>query len=257
MRVTNYESISPNGYEVRYRKERYAGIEAALVSFGAESYAHDWLEVGTGTGHWLEFLLDRSCRVVGLDLSTTMLSCARQALPSGELVQGRAEVLPFQDRTFDRVVCVNAFHHFTDKRRFLAEVRRVLRPAGGFLSIGLDPHAGRDRWWVYEYFPETLALDEERYPSADALRTAMVDAGLVRCATYEVEHIVATRTVDSARAAGYLDRSFTSQFMILTDREFEQGLRRIADAAETPSTAGAPLLLQSDLYLYATTGWVA
>ncbi len=61
----------------------------------------------------------------------------------------------------------------------------------------------------------------------------MADAGFLRCDTHEVEHIVATKTVDSARTAGYLDCSFTSQFTILTDQEFEQGLRRIEGAAQS------------------------
>lgn len=257
MRVTDYDSISPIDYDVRYRDDRYPGIEAALGSFAASTDGRELLEVGTGTGHWLKFLLDRDARAVGLDLSVTMLRRARQTVPSAPLVQGRADTLPFHDEAFDRVVCVNVLHHFTDKPRFLAEARRVLRSGGGVLSIGLDPHAARDRWWVYEYFPETLGLDRGRYPSTASLRAAMEEAGMTRCATRQVEHIVATETAESARRAGHLDRSFTSQFAILTDQEFERGLQRIEEASEAAAATGAPLQLQSDLHLYATTGWVA
>jgi ubiquinone/menaquinone biosynthesis C-methylase UbiE len=45
------------------------------------------------------------------------------------------------------------------------EVRRVLRPGGRLMSIGLDPHEKRDRWFVYDFFPETLELDLNRFPA--------------------------------------------------------------------------------------------
>ena len=123
------------------------------------------------------------------------------------------------------------------------------------MSIGLDPHSGRDRWWIYDYFPETIDLDQQRYPSVGGLGSEMARAGFSRCETREVEHIVAKMSVDSARAKGKFDRSFTSQFTILTDEEFGRGLKRIIDADEATSSGSPALLLQSDLRLYATTGW--
>src|SRR5215467_889490 len=61
--------------------------------------------------------------------------------------------------SLDRIFAINAFHHFVDKRAFAGEARRVLRPAGRLLTIGLDPHTGLDQWWVYDYFPAALAAD--------------------------------------------------------------------------------------------------
>ena len=86
-----------------------------------------------------------------------MLARARVAAPGARLVRARAEDLPWRDATFDRIFCVNALHHFSDRDRFFAEARRILRPGGGLLTIGKDPHAERDEWWVYHYFEETRA----------------------------------------------------------------------------------------------------
>jgi hypothetical protein len=36
---------------------------------------------------------------------------------------------------------------------FLDEARRVLRSGGRLMTIGLDPHLGIDRWYIYDYFP--------------------------------------------------------------------------------------------------------
>ena len=86
------------------------------------------------------------------------------------LVRGTAERLPWADASFDRVFCVNALHHFFDARAFVTECRRVLRAGGGLLTIGLDPHTGLDRWWVYDFFPAALEADRQRYASTASIR---------------------------------------------------------------------------------------
>jgi ubiquinone/menaquinone biosynthesis C-methylase UbiE len=40
------------------------------------------------------------------------------------------------DASFDRLFCVNALHHFRDKRAFVVEARRVLRRGGRMMTIG-------------------------------------------------------------------------------------------------------------------------
>jgi len=54
---------------------------------------------------------------------------------------GDAERLPFDDATFDAVVCECAFCLFPDKRTAAAEFARVLKPGGrvGITDVTLDP----------------------------------------------------------------------------------------------------------------------
>jgi ubiquinone/menaquinone biosynthesis C-methylase UbiE len=49
----------------------------------------------------------------------------------------QAEVcrLPFPTGRFDHVVCANSFHYFREPLQALREVRRVMRPAGGFTLV--------------------------------------------------------------------------------------------------------------------------
>ncbi len=49
------------------------------------------------------------------------------------LLKGSADELPFADGEIDLVVMGNAIHLMPDKERFLAEVKRVLRPGGAFV----------------------------------------------------------------------------------------------------------------------------
>src|SRR5581483_9988333 len=150
-RIADYDSISSQ-YDQRYQGQRYPGTEQVLSTFLGENRHVSVLEVGCGTGHWLNFLSDKIGFLTGLDLSANMLQRARESAPETPLVRGRVEHLPYHAQSFDRVFCINAFHHFAERDKFLTEAQRVLRPHGGLMIIGLDPHSGLDRWWVYDYF---------------------------------------------------------------------------------------------------------
>jgi ubiquinone/menaquinone biosynthesis C-methylase UbiE len=254
-RVTDYDSISSQ-YDRRYQRQQYPGIEQALFAFLGENSNVDVLEVGCGTGHWLKTLDSRTGVLTGLDLSTNMLGRAQAEAPETPLVRGRAEALPYRSQSFDRVFCINAFHHFVDKPKFLSEARRVLRPQGGLMSVGLDPHTGLNHWWVYDYFHETLDLDRQRYPSTLELRADVARAGFRRCETSVSEHLVIQIPAQAAIEQGLLDQSYTSQLTILSKQEYQAGLDRIMRAIDAEKTSEAGLMLVADLRLYATVGWL-
>jgi ubiquinone/menaquinone biosynthesis C-methylase UbiE len=171
-----------------------------------------------------------------------MLRRARES-SSACLVQATAERLPFAAGTFDRVLCVNALHHFHDPTSFVVESGRILRRGGALLIVGLDPHAGADSWWIYDYFPTVLEADRLRYPSTARIRDMLVEAGFVAPRTEIVQHLPGERTYERALAEGVLDRHSTSQLMVISDEEFDAGMRRLA--REQP-------VLRSDLRLFGT-----
>jgi len=85
------------------------------------------LEVGCGTGVWMEFLKERGFREpVGLDLSMDMLL---QAKKKGlrKLVNGTALNLPFPNDSFDLTYFVTSLEFITDRKRALLEAVRVSR----------------------------------------------------------------------------------------------------------------------------------
>ncbi len=124
------------------------------------------------------------------------------------------------------------------------------------MIIGLDPHTGQERWWVYDYFLGVLVLDKERYPPSAEIRAAMARAGIARSETWEAQHIIRQVFARDAMERNLLDRSVTSQLMILSEQEYQDGLHRIRSAMDTASAMGEELMLATDLRLYATIGWV-
>lgn len=87
------------------------------------------LDAGGGTGRSSFHLSPQVGRLVLCDLSLPML---RQAQAKGgmELAQARCEELPFRDGTFDRVMVIDALHHFFDQSAAIREFIRVLKPGG-------------------------------------------------------------------------------------------------------------------------------
>lgn len=254
-RRADYDQIAPT-FDRRYERREYAGVERALREFVGEPSELRILEVGCGTGHWLRVLESFENNVMGLDYSSGMLARARTSLPTMTLIRGTAQHLPLPAASIDKVFCINAIHHFPDKLAALREMRRLLRPGGRMLTVGLDPHAGLYQWHVYDYFEESLEIDKQRYPSSEQLHEWMIEAGFENCVTREVEHWTLRISARKALEQGRLDQAVTSQLSVLTDDEYRRGMARIQRDMERAEQEGQTLFLTTDLRLYGTTGSV-
>ncbi len=124
------------------------------------------------------------------------------------------------------------------------------------MVIGLIPHGGQDKWWVYDYFPETVKLDKERYRSAAGIKSAMEQYGFIRCEVREVQRISTTMPARLAAQQGFLERGYTSQLAILSKQEYEAGMARLNKATEDAAALGKDLLLTTDLRFFGVVGWI-
>lgn len=97
------------------------------------------LDLACGDGRHLRALARRGHRVVGLDLSMSLLARADDegAGPGPRLVRGDMRALPFRDAAFGGVTSFfTSFGYFespSEDTRVLREMRRVLRPGGPYL----------------------------------------------------------------------------------------------------------------------------
>lgn len=91
--------------------------------------------------------------VVGIDQSPEMLAVARErtrGLPI-ELVEGRAESLPFADGTFDALTFTYLLRYVDDPAATMRELARVVRPGGlvAMQEFGLPRGVWRPLWELY------------------------------------------------------------------------------------------------------------
>jgi ubiquinone/menaquinone biosynthesis C-methylase UbiE len=109
------------------------------------------LEVGVGTGLNLAHYPD-TVRITGLDLSPEMLALARErATTLGrkvELKEGDAQELPFEDATFDTVVCTYSLCSVPDVERTIAEMKRVLKPGGRLILVDHVRSSVKPIFWI-------------------------------------------------------------------------------------------------------------
>jgi septum formation protein len=100
------------------------------------------LELGVGTGSVAAELAALGNLVHGIDLSAAMLRHARVRLP-GHVAMADATVLPIADRRCDAVAAVWLLQLLSGSEPVLAEVARVLRPDGVFITTVEKPESTR------------------------------------------------------------------------------------------------------------------
>lgn len=141
------------GSYARWRNSRLGQItdrleESVILELLGPVESLNLLDVGCGDGAMAAALSRCGARVTGLDPDSRMLEAARRRAEAESLdlilVPGRAEHLPFADRTFDRVVAVAVLCFIPQTDRAIAEMARVLKP-GGRLVIG---ELGRWSLWT-------------------------------------------------------------------------------------------------------------
>ncbi len=86
------------------------------------------LDGGGGTGRVSSHLSALVDNIVVSDLSLHMLKKAQKK--PVRPVRAHVEHLPFSDNTFDRVLVVDALHHFCDQQEAVEDLLRVLKPTG-------------------------------------------------------------------------------------------------------------------------------
>ena len=143
---------------------------ADLIERATPMHEEAVLDVACGTGVVARLAAERMARgrVVGLDLNPGMLAVARSASHAGppiEWVEGSVLSLPFDDKSFDLVLCQLGLQFFPDRPLALREMRRVLGKSG---RIALSVFSAIEQTPAAYAFVQ--ALDRNFGPTASATK---------------------------------------------------------------------------------------
>lgn len=118
-----------DGYDRHFSSVTAQAVEPMLDAAGVQADMHV-LDLCCGPGMLARQAAARGASVIGLDFAEQAVRAARESCPEGKFIQDDAEALPFEDSSFDAVVCGFGIIHLPNPEKGLREVRRVLRPDG-------------------------------------------------------------------------------------------------------------------------------
>ena len=115
-------------------------LDEQMIRLAQLNHGQFVLDAGCGLGGLIERINEHwsGMELTGLNVDPEQLDICHRIRPqSGNSLrwqEGDACKLPFEDQIFDCVFCVEAMFHFPSRRKFLAEVLRVLKPGGRFVA---------------------------------------------------------------------------------------------------------------------------
>lgn len=93
------------------------------------------LEIASGSGGPALYLVKKyQCRITGIDINEEGIKTALQSAANANITNAQFQLgnvnehLPFDDETFDAVMCIDSANHFRDRLSVLQEWHRVLKP---------------------------------------------------------------------------------------------------------------------------------
>jgi SAM-dependent methyltransferase len=185
---------SIGGYERLFGRITSQTVEATLDAAGV-TRGYRVLDVCTGHGVLASAAAERGATVCGLDFSEEVVAVARRNVPGVEFRLGDAQELPYPDARFDAVVCGYGVIHVPEPDRALAEMCRVLKPAGRVaISVWERPAPTNGFGLLYGAVREHGRMDTPlphgpdffQFSDPESMRAALSGAGLADIKTAAV-----------------------------------------------------------------------
>jgi ubiquinone/menaquinone biosynthesis C-methylase UbiE len=128
----NYEETATELFPAAEHVVQRAGIEEG----------HAVLDLGTGTGNAAFLAARAGARITAVDPSPRLLEVAKERVGAGDFHVATAEDLPFDDKSFDRVLSLFAVIFSEQPQKAATEITRTLKPQGKALITAWEPKGG-------------------------------------------------------------------------------------------------------------------
>ncbi|MDF1543918.1 MAG: class I SAM-dependent methyltransferase [bacterium] len=217
MKITSFDLVASD-YTTRVSPSRFSQFLALIHEIGING-SERVLDIGAGPGILsLEIArrLDRGGSLLGIDLAPNMVHLARTNAANSNFTNTAFEIgdalgLQFEDNSFDVIVSSNAFPWVPDRKKFLSEVLRVLKPSGRFGLVALSDKC-------YNEFSSTISNIGREHPDLFPRMEPFAMMGAKLHSLTELDHVV--------RGAGF---DIQRNFVLSTEEKITPGdyLQRI------------------------------
>lgn len=250
----NYNEIS-SVYNVRYNVSPLEGVLTFLKQIVEINFPKNILEVGCGTAHWLKMLANYKIQLYGGDYSIGMLKQANCSnINNIHLLNADANFLPVKSNSIEMIICVNAIHHFPDKKKFIIDSSSLLKRNGILSIIGLDPRDPEINWSLYKFFDKTYQIDLNRFPSFVEIEEWMKQNGFYKIEKKLVHHVDNVLLGSNVLEDHFLDKRGASQLALLSEQEYQNGLSKMKNEIEKSEKENRIFEFFVKLNFYSITG---
>ncbi len=138
-------------------KDLFFKKEIEKLKLAPESKA---LDVGCGKGIFLSRLV-KSFKVkgAGVDLSPKVIKIAKAKMEKCQLMVADATALPFLNKSFDAVFCLDTLEHVKKQNQALNEMVRVLKPKGFLYIYAMNKKRQLTFKWYLIHFAKLFKVD--------------------------------------------------------------------------------------------------
>lgn len=152
--AAEFDEYADNYREVVQRSIAFSGVEQELFTRRKARHLLDIvrrrvgppgdmraLDVGCGVGLSDAYLVGRLGELEGTDISAEAVRRAAEANPTVRYTPYDGDSLPYEDERFDVAFAFCVLHHVPpdERRPFVAELRRVVRPGGLVVVLEHNP----------------------------------------------------------------------------------------------------------------------
>jgi ubiquinone/menaquinone biosynthesis C-methylase UbiE len=130
---THFDSYAPTWHD-RLTNHVYAMRYRAVERMVANHSFASVLDVGCGTGDFVQLFDPRRTRYLGIDISENMIAECRRLFPAHEFKVGDGDSLDAPDGSVDLVLSIGVLEYLKDPDSHLKELARVTKPGGHIIA---------------------------------------------------------------------------------------------------------------------------
>jgi SAM-dependent methyltransferase len=111
-------------------------LDRALAGAGFDPRGRKVLDVGPGSGFWVDYYLARGAQVTGVDIAPTAVKRLAEKFPQARFLHSDISTIALGER-FDHVNAFDVLYHITDDAKWTLAVRHLAEAVapGGLLLI--------------------------------------------------------------------------------------------------------------------------
>jgi len=186
-------AVDPDLYDVENRAVDPDGVVLAEMRDIAPWTDATIVDLGCGTGYWLDLYEREAAEVIGVEPDPGLLELARTRAAAARVLAGSAEHLPLPDSSVNVVHARFAYFFPPGCDAGLAEVLRVLKPGGHLVVVDNDMRHGdfatllasselalpqgqadtTDEWWAERGSARREVMSEWRFDRREDLEAVL------------------------------------------------------------------------------------